>query len=99
MEQIEEIVEEIIPVENDSAEEAALKAYPRYWKHYPFDTNKEARAAFIKGYNQAKTDTALTLEDIDKIIQLWLSVWDEMDGTKQELYEEVARRFLETKNK
>lgn len=33
-------------------EEAAHAAYPNYWKSYPFETNKEARAAFIKGYEQ-----------------------------------------------
>ena len=96
---MKEIVEEIIPVEKDSAEEAALKAYPRYWKHYPFDTNKEARAAFIKGYNQAKTDTALTWEDIDKIIQLWKDTEDEMEGTLLELYTKIAELFNESKEK
>ncbi len=38
------------------AEEAAHAAYPYYWKSYPFETNKEARAAFIKGYEQAEKD-------------------------------------------
>ena len=37
-------------------EEAAIKEYPDYWKCYPFETNKEARAAFIKGYEQAEQD-------------------------------------------
>ena len=36
------------------AEDAANAAYPNYWKSYPFETNKEARAAFIKGYEQAE---------------------------------------------
>lgn len=39
---------------NKRAEDAALKAYPNHWKCYPFETNKEARAAFIKGYEQAE---------------------------------------------
>lgn len=39
------------------AEEAARKAYPDYWKCYPFETNKEARAAFIKGYELAEKGT------------------------------------------
>ena len=38
------------------AEEASNAAYPNYWKSYPFETNKEARAAFIKGYEQAEKD-------------------------------------------
>ena len=87
------------------AEEAALKAYPvkEEWVGNQYgalgDVNKDVRAKYQEGYEQAEKDLALTWEDIDKIIQLWLSVWDEMDGTKQELYEEVLRRFLETKNK
>lgn len=40
---------------------------------------------------------ALTWEDIDKIIQLWLSVLDEMDGTKQELYTKIAELFNESR--
>lgn len=40
------------------AEDAAHLAYPNYWKFYPFETNKEARAAFIKGYEQAEKEFA-----------------------------------------
>ena len=39
------------------AEDVAKATYPNYWKFYPFETNKEARAAFIKGYEQAEKDT------------------------------------------
>lgn len=44
------------------AEEAARKAYPDYWKCYPFETNKEARATFIKGYEQAEQDIISLIE-------------------------------------
>ncbi len=44
------------------ASEAAIKAYPNYWKSYPFETNKEARAAFIKGYEQAEKDIISLIE-------------------------------------
>lgn len=44
------------------ASEAAKMAYPNYWKSYPFETNKEARAAFIKGYEQAEKDVISIIE-------------------------------------
>ncbi len=44
------------------AEDAANAAYPNYWKSYPFETNKEARAAFIKGYEQAQKDIISLIE-------------------------------------
>lgn len=44
------------------ASEAAKMAYPNYWKSYPFETNKEARAAFIKGYEQAEKDIISLIE-------------------------------------
>ena len=44
------------------ASEAAKMAYPNYWKFYPFETNKEARAAFIKGYEQAEKDIISLIE-------------------------------------
>lgn len=44
------------------AEDAANAAYPNYWKFYPFETNKEARAAFIKGYEQAEKDIISLIE-------------------------------------
>ena len=44
------------------AEDAAKAAYPNYWKSYPFETNKEARAAFIKGYEQAEKDIISLIE-------------------------------------
>lgn len=44
------------------AEEAAHAAYPNYWKSYPFETNKEARAAFIKGYEKAEKDIISLIE-------------------------------------
>lgn len=44
------------------ASDAARMAYPNYWKSYPFETNKEARAAFIKGYEQAEKDIISLIE-------------------------------------
>lgn len=44
------------------ASEVAHSAYPNYWKSYPFETNKEARAAFIKGYEQAEKDIISLIE-------------------------------------
>lgn len=44
------------------ASEAAKMAYPNYWKSYPFETNKEARAAFIKGYERAEKDIISLIE-------------------------------------
>lgn len=57
------------------AEEAARKAYPDYWKCYPFETNKEARAAFIKGYEQAEKDTIERAEShLESILLNFLDV-------------------------
>ena len=44
------------------AEDAANAAYPNYWKFYPFETNKEARVAFIKGYEQREKGIIALIE-------------------------------------
>ena len=53
---------------------------------------------FIKGYHQAEQDLALTLEDINNIIDLYNVVSDEgkFNG-REEFYKEVLRRFNEIK--
>ena len=63
------------------AEEAAIKAYPDYWKCYPFETNKEARAAFIKGYEQAEQDLGWhsveeSLPEMDEEVIVLLAEWN-----------------------
>ena len=44
------------------AEDAANAAYPNYWKFYPFETNKEARVAFVKGYEQREKGIIALIE-------------------------------------
>ena len=61
------------------------------------DHRMDVRDAYWDGYEQAEQDFALTWKDIDAIIKLWITVFEERDGTKEELYTEIARRFNELK--
>ena len=61
------------------------------------DHRIDVRDAYWDGYEQAEKDFALTWKDIDAIIKLWTTVFEGMDGTKEELYTEIARRFNELK--
>lgn len=78
------------------AEEAATKAYGGV---------PQLRQAFLHGYEQAEEDLALTWEDIqliikisDRLIMLMADriKWNNL-ASEQEYYEEVLRRFNETK--
>ncbi len=95
------------------AEKAAIKAYPNVeqpvWdKSYPktlFVRHTE-RNAFIKGYEQAEKDLALTWEDVKKIEDLCMEVTTLFASVGRNkvileppFYEEVARRFNEIKKK
>jgi len=46
-----------------------------------------------KAMELARADLVLTWQDIDRIIQLWMAVLDEQDGTKEELYTKIAELF------
>ena len=84
------------------AEEAAMKAYPVVMEeHTERDLNKPRRLSYIKGYEQAEKDLALTWEDISEIAA-WISVCFtncKEGDTSKEIYEEALRRFNESKNK
>jgi hypothetical protein len=81
------------------AEERALEAYPR-------DDDKELnfrranyRIAYERGYEQAKKDLSLTIEDIEKIHTFLYAVKNNKQGMftftrlSDEQYKEVLRRF------
>ena len=87
------------------AEEAALKAYPNVeqpvWdESYPktlFVRHTE-RNAFIKGYEQAEKDLALTVAQVVKLDNIIMNMVAEgyNDGYKtRPFYEEVLKRFNE----
>ena len=96
------------------AEEAAMKAYPvkmemqydqeTYLPLWEEDMNVVERVCFRRGYEQAEKDLALTWEDIAKIDQHIIDVNNEMavdssqEISRQKFYEEVLRRFNETRN-
>jgi len=86
------------------AEEAALKAYP-----YEGGTKgllcDACRPIFIKGYEQAEKDLALTWEDARLIYIFTRQVMEDFDNditlfnSTQEMYQEVLRRFNENRKK
>lgn len=91
------------------AEERALVAYPpRFAKCVIFpetvgaDFNTLKRKSYQEGYEQAEKDLALTWEDIKTIEQIIAtSDWYDFEISgklwSKEFYEEVLKRFKETK--
>jgi hypothetical protein len=90
------------------AERKALEAYPMELhpnildSRYQTDINARPRKAFIEGYEQAEKDLELTWEDIKTIEQIiTTSDWYdfEINGKlwSKEFYEEVLKRFEETR--
>ena len=76
------------------AEEAAYKQYPL---ERLMDLERNAkRVGYILGYERAEKDNALTWEDIKLIHELSEDVW-ESNCDDQKCYEEVLRRFNESK--
>ena len=66
------------------------------------DKNSPLRYGFFCGYEQAEKDLALTWKDIKLICEIedryWNEEWENNDPkTTQEYYQEVLRRFLESK--
>lgn len=91
------------------AEEAALMAYPKETPLEVFGYSLEysdtlaGRKGFIKGYEQAEKDLALTIDDIEKLHTFLYAVKNNKQGAftftrlSDEQYEEVLRRFNKTK--
>ena len=74
------------------AEQAALRAYP-YETGVKGLICEQSRGIFIKGYEQAEKDLALTWEDVAYIVDTFYAV----EGNTKEKCEEVLRRFNEYK--
>jgi len=92
------------------AEEAAMKAYPvcivyRSLEQDYEDINGCYRVGFEMGYEQAEEDLALTINDIEAIHVFLYAIKNNKTGAftftrlQIEQYEEVLRRFQESKNK
>ena len=94
------------------AENLALKKYPEHSllivpaRRGGYYADNHLRAGFIAGYHQAEKDLALTWEDmmlIHKCIKdaMNYNLYKMMEGIEgqEEVYQEVLKRFLETKNK
>ena len=95
------------------AEHAAMRAYPpqfsfgkRYAKRVQsemVDTHAPIRKIFLKGYEQAEQDFALTWEDIRTITKILEEVTGEVipvefyNGDAISCYKEVLRKFKEEK--
>jgi len=93
-------------MEQNKAEERALEAYPKDIEKYVgvngvksvVDNNSWQRAIFLKGYQQAEKDLALTWEDIEVIDQIFTDVFkDDFDVLTNEYYQEVLNRFNKLK--
>ena len=84
---------------NKSAERA-LKAYPMKTDAGIFgsyDLNLNKRTIYQQGYEQAEKDLELTWEDIKRIDGLCLRVNWECDLEEKEYYQEVLKRFKDSK--
>ena len=95
------------------AEEAALRAYPPTFSFgkkdakriqaESVDTHQPIRTIFIRAYEQAEKDLALTWEDVAKIDAIIMDVNNEfaIDNSKemssQKFYKEVLKRFNKLK--
>ena len=94
------------------AEERAFEAYPVYMvrRRYdgiarsddPYDSNLHNRFVYQQGYEQAEKDLALTWDDMKTIVQILADTdWYDFEISdklwSQEFYEEVLKRFKETK--
>lgn len=86
------------------AEEEAWDAYP-YVRGAKGVVCEQSRPIFIRGYERAEKDLALTWEDIAKIDAIISDVNNEFavdyskEISRQKFYEEVLKRFNEQKNK
>ena len=99
LDRLREIAE---PRKLSRAEEMALETYPRDEDRELNYRRANYRIAYERGYKQAEKDLALTWEDIKTIEQIiatsdWYDF--EINGKllSQEFYEEVLKRFKETK--
>lgn len=93
------------------AEQAALIAYPPEMIYGEstldgkYDGNATPRYYYIKGYEQAEKDIALTWQDVAKLDAIILDVNNEFavdyskEISRQKFYEEVLRRFNEIRKK
>ena len=89
------------------AEERALEAYPKDIKEYVdvkgvksvVDNNCWQRTIFLKGYQQAEKDLALTLVDIKKICLIAREVHKYYGFWSDIVYQDVLNRFNEQKEK
>ena len=87
------------------AKERALEAYPIEMSEYSdscreYDSNESERLTFIEGYQQAEKDNELTWEDLKMIDDISDNVYAECDVEmfdEKEYYQEVLKRFKETK--
>lgn len=86
------------------AEERALGKYPEnirwvgnQWNGAPFDINSESRVAYKQGYQQAEKDLALTWEDLKLLWQIRWEMPVTWEGTEEEWYKELLKRFNEKK--
>lgn len=77
------------------------RAKERYWLEPNNIETQEKYAAYVEGYHQAEKDLELTWKDIQLIVNIDMDTNNEEALTRvcknKEHYEEVLRRFLETK--
>lgn len=84
------------------SEEAALKAYPKSDFDGVETRRKGNRKCFIKGYEQAEKDLALTWEDMNLIDSILIDMQEdgvEKYGGLRQYYEETLKRFNEQRKK
>ena len=94
---------------NKRAIEAATKAYPPTFSSGKkdakriqaerVDTHQPMRTLFIRAYEQAEKDLALTWEDIKFIIQTFHKIVSDAESiTSNKAYKETLERFNEQRN-
>lgn len=81
---------------------AALEAYPvhkgasKEWIKHCLSAGD--CACFIKGYEQAEKDLALTVEDVLLLMHIWTELPDLQFKTLEAIAEETLKRFNEQRN-
>ena len=96
MTKLQELGEKLFPIEPGKVVDAAGQIID------VSDKNSPLRYGFFYGYEQAERNLALTWEDIKLICEIEDRYWNEefdenSKRTTQVYYEEVLRRFLESK--
>ena len=86
----------------DRANKAALEKYPKrkdgQTRGYVCDDN-DVRRIYAQGYRKAEKDLAITKEDVEALIEIWMNLPDFPARSLSQIAEETLDIFNEQRNK